>query len=124
MADVPCQTPRTLVDVEVACFWPMQAPQNQGSHCRFVDEAAKAGVQVNVHAVSTPAMVAAVDAGVRRLVHLLNKDWTSYEASPGRRRDREPRTEQREARLVAPAGVAVADERRPRLILAAFAPRL
>ena len=47
----------------------------------IVDEAKKAGVQVNVHAVSTPAMVAAVDAGVTRLVHLPNKDWTSYEAA-------------------------------------------
>ena len=46
-----------------------------------VDEAAKAGVQVNVHAVSTPAMVAAIDAGVRRLVHMPNKDWTGYEAA-------------------------------------------
>jgi len=46
-----------------------------------VDEAAKAGVQVNVHAVSTPATVAAIDAGVRRLVHLPNKDWTSREAA-------------------------------------------
>jgi imidazolonepropionase-like amidohydrolase len=47
----------------------------------IVDEAAKVGVQVNVHAVSTPAMVAAVDAGVRRLVHLPNKDFTSHEAA-------------------------------------------
>jgi enamidase len=47
----------------------------------IVDEAAKAGVQVNVHAVSTPAMVAAVDAGVRRLVHLPNKDFTGYDAA-------------------------------------------
>ena len=47
----------------------------------IVDEAKKAGVQVNVHAVSTPAMVAAVDAGVTRLVHLPNKDWTGYEAA-------------------------------------------
>jgi len=47
----------------------------------IVDEARKAGVQVNVHAVSTPAMSAAVDAGVTRLVHLPNKDWTSYEAA-------------------------------------------
>ena len=46
-----------------------------------VDEAAKVGVEVNVHAVSTPAMVAAIDAGVRRLVHLPNKDWTSREAA-------------------------------------------
>ena len=47
----------------------------------IVDEAKKAGVQVNVHAVSTPAMVAAVEAGVTRLVHLPNKDWTSYDAA-------------------------------------------
>jgi imidazolonepropionase-like amidohydrolase len=47
----------------------------------IIDEAAKAGIQVNVHAVSTPAMVAAIDAGARRLVHLPNKDWTSYEAA-------------------------------------------
>jgi len=46
-----------------------------------VEEAAKAGVQVNVHAVSSTAMVAAIDAGVRRLVHLPNKDWTSREAA-------------------------------------------
>ena len=46
-----------------------------------VDEAAKVGVQVNVHAVSTPAMVAAIDAGVRRLVHMPNKDFTGYDAA-------------------------------------------
>ena len=45
----------------------------------IVDEAKKAGVQVNVHAVSSPAMIAAVDAGVTRLVHLPNKDFTTYE---------------------------------------------
>ncbi len=45
----------------------------------IVDEAKKAGVQVNVHAVSSPAMAAAIDVGVTRLVHLPNKDWTSYE---------------------------------------------
>ena len=44
-----------------------------------VDEGAKAGVQINVHAVSTPAMVAAVEAGVRRLVHLPNKDFTGHD---------------------------------------------
>ncbi len=46
-----------------------------------VDEAAKVGVQVNVHAVSSAAMIAGVDAGVRRFVHLPNKDWTSREAA-------------------------------------------
>ncbi len=45
----------------------------------IVDEARKAGVQVNVHAVSSPAMVAAIDAGVTRLVHLPNKDFTTYD---------------------------------------------
>ena len=45
----------------------------------IVDEAQKLGVQVNVHAVSSPAMVAAIDAGVTRLVHLPNKDFTTYE---------------------------------------------
>src|SRR5688572_26883823 len=45
----------------------------------IVDEAKKVGVQVNVHAVSSPAMVAAVDAGVTRLVHTPNKDFTTYD---------------------------------------------
>ena len=44
-----------------------------------VDEAKKAGVIVQVHAVSSKAMVAAVDAGVPLLVHLPNKDWVSKE---------------------------------------------
>jgi len=44
-----------------------------------VDEAKKAGVMVQVHAVSSSAMVAAVDAGARLLVHLPNKDWVSRE---------------------------------------------
>ena len=44
-----------------------------------VDEAKKAGVMVQVHAVSSKAMVAAVDAGVPLLVHLPNKDWMSKE---------------------------------------------
>ena len=45
----------------------------------ILDEAKKVGVMVQVHAVSTPAMMAAVDAGVPLLVHLPNKDWTSKE---------------------------------------------
>ncbi len=45
----------------------------------IVDEAAKQGVQVNVHSVSTPATMAALDAGVRRFVHLANKDWTGID---------------------------------------------
>jgi imidazolonepropionase-like amidohydrolase len=45
----------------------------------IVDEAKKVGIQVNVHAVSSPAMVAAVDAGVTRLVHTPNKDFTTFD---------------------------------------------
>jgi len=44
-----------------------------------VDEGKKAGVLIQVHAVSSPAMMAAVDAGVPLLVHLPNKDWVSKE---------------------------------------------
>jgi imidazolonepropionase-like amidohydrolase len=42
-----------------------------------VDEGAKAGVVVQVHAVSAAAMMAAIDAGVRRRVHVPNKDWVT-----------------------------------------------
>jgi len=45
----------------------------------ILDEAKKAGVMVQVHAVSSKAMIAAVDAGVPLLVHLPNKDWVSKE---------------------------------------------
>jgi imidazolonepropionase-like amidohydrolase len=45
----------------------------------IVDEGKKAGVMIQVHAVSTKAMMAAVDAGVPLLVHLPNKDFTSKE---------------------------------------------
>src|ERR1700722_178511 len=44
-----------------------------------VGEAKKVGIMVQVHAVSSRAMVAAVDAGVPLLVHLPNKDWVSKE---------------------------------------------
>jgi len=43
----------------------------------IVDEAKKVGVTVQVHAVSSTAMMAAIDAGVRRLVHVPNKDWVT-----------------------------------------------
>lgn len=44
-----------------------------------LDEAKKVGIIVQVHAVSSKAMVAAADAGVPLLVHLPNKDWVSKE---------------------------------------------
>jgi len=42
-----------------------------------LDEAKKVGIRVQVHAVSSPAMMAAVDAGIPLLVHIPNKDWVS-----------------------------------------------
>jgi imidazolonepropionase-like amidohydrolase len=45
----------------------------------IVDEAKKVGVQVNVHAVSSIAMTTAIDVGVTRLVHLPNKDYTTFD---------------------------------------------
>jgi imidazolonepropionase-like amidohydrolase len=45
----------------------------------MLDEGAKAGVNVQVHAVSTSAMMAAVEARVQLLVHMPNKDWVSRE---------------------------------------------
>jgi imidazolonepropionase-like amidohydrolase len=42
-----------------------------------LDEGKKVGVNVQVHAVSSPAMNAAVDLGIPLLVHLPNKDWVS-----------------------------------------------
>jgi imidazolonepropionase-like amidohydrolase len=45
----------------------------------IVDEGEKAGVMIQVHAVSSTAMIGAIDAGVRLLVHLPNKDWVSKE---------------------------------------------
>lgn len=42
-----------------------------------VQEGAKKGVTIQVHAVSEPAMMAAIDAGVRHLVHVPNKGWVT-----------------------------------------------
>jgi imidazolonepropionase-like amidohydrolase len=44
-----------------------------------VDEAKKAGVFVQVHSVSSSALVAGIDAGVKLFVHLPNKNFVSKE---------------------------------------------
>jgi imidazolonepropionase-like amidohydrolase len=58
---------------------PGPSPQELEILRAVVDEAKKVGIIVQVHAVSSSAMVAAVDAGVPLLVHLPNKDWVSKE---------------------------------------------
>src|SRR3954469_4185090 len=45
----------------------------------IVDEGRKAGVQVQVHSVSSSALVAGIDAGVKLFVHLPNKNFVSKE---------------------------------------------
>jgi len=48
-------------------------------HKAVVDEGKKAGVFVQVHSVSSPALMAGVDAGVKLFVHLPNKNFVSRE---------------------------------------------
>ncbi len=58
---------------------PGLTPQEVAMLSALVDEGKKLGVEILVHAVSTPAMVAATDAGVRHQVHLPNKDFMSFD---------------------------------------------
>lgn len=57
---------------------PSATPQEVALLSAAVDEGKKVGMEVVVHAVSTPAMVAATRAGVRHQVHLPNKDFMSF----------------------------------------------
>jgi imidazolonepropionase-like amidohydrolase len=58
---------------------PGPTPREMEIIAAALDEGAKSGVKIQVHAVSTSAMVAAVDAGIRLLVHMPNKDWVTKE---------------------------------------------
>jgi imidazolonepropionase-like amidohydrolase len=58
---------------------PGPTPQELAVLKAAVDEGKKDGVEVLVHAVSTPAMVAVSEAGVHHEVHLPNKDFMSYD---------------------------------------------
>jgi imidazolonepropionase-like amidohydrolase len=58
---------------------PSATPAEVAMLSALVDEGKKVGVEVMVHAVSTPAMVAATDAGVRHQVHLPNKDFMGFD---------------------------------------------
>jgi imidazolonepropionase-like amidohydrolase len=58
---------------------PGPTPQEMETLKAVLDEAKKAGVMVQVHAVSPQAMMAAVDAGVPLLVHTPHFGWLSFE---------------------------------------------
>jgi len=60
---------------------PVPGPSNEEIEVlkAVVDEGKKAGVYVQVHSVSSSALMAGVDAGVRLFVHLPNKNFMSRE---------------------------------------------
>jgi len=58
---------------------PGPTPQEMETLRAILDESKKAGVLVQVHAVSPQAMMAAVDAGVPLLVHTPHFGWLSFE---------------------------------------------
>jgi imidazolonepropionase-like amidohydrolase len=58
---------------------PGPTPEEMETLRAIVDESKKAGVWVQVHAVSPQAMMAAVDAGVPKLVHTPHFGWMSFE---------------------------------------------
>ncbi len=58
---------------------PGATPQELAVLKAAVEEGKKDGVEILVHAVSTPAMVAVSEAGVHHEVHLPNKDFMSYD---------------------------------------------
>ncbi len=58
---------------------PGPTPQEMETLRAIVDESKKSGVYVQVHAVSPQAMMAAVDAGVLKLVHTPHFGWVSFD---------------------------------------------
>jgi imidazolonepropionase-like amidohydrolase len=58
---------------------PGPTPQELETLRAIVDESKKSGVWVQVHAVSPQAMMAAVDAGVVKLVHTPHFGWLTFE---------------------------------------------
>ena len=58
---------------------PGPPPQEIETLKAILDEGKKAGVWVQVHAVSPQAMMAAVDAGVTKLVHTPHFGWLSFD---------------------------------------------
>ncbi len=58
---------------------PAPTPQELETLRAIVDEGKKSGVYVQVHAVSPQAMMAAVDAGVLKLVHTPHFGWLSFD---------------------------------------------
>ena len=58
---------------------PGPTPKEMENLRALLDEAKKVGVRVQIHAVSPQAMMAAVDAGVKYLVHTPHFGWLAFE---------------------------------------------
>jgi imidazolonepropionase-like amidohydrolase len=58
---------------------PGPTPQELDTLRAILDEAQKAGIWVQVHAVSPPAMMAVVNLGVKKLVHTPHFGWMGFE---------------------------------------------
>jgi imidazolonepropionase-like amidohydrolase len=57
---------------------PAPTPKELENLRALLDEARKAGVHVQIHAVSPQSMMAAVDAGVKKLVHTPHFGWLTF----------------------------------------------
>jgi imidazolonepropionase-like amidohydrolase len=57
---------------------PAPTPKELENLRALLDEARKVGVHVQIHAVSPQAMMAAVDAGVKKLVHTPHFGWLTF----------------------------------------------
>jgi len=58
---------------------PKPTPKELENLRALLDEAGKVGVHVQIHAVSPQSMMAAVDAGVKKLVHTPHFGWLTFE---------------------------------------------
>jgi hypothetical protein len=65
---------------------PGPTPKEMENLRAAVDESKKAGVWIQIHAVSPQSMMAAVDAGVPKLVHTPHFGWLSFDDARWRRR--------------------------------------
>lgn len=65
-------------EIAIGVPGPEPTPRDMEALKAAVEEGAKVGVQVNVHSVTTPWTLMGLDAGVRRFVHLSERDWTSH----------------------------------------------
>ena len=70
---------RELAELDVAIVKSSVTPEQQQQLAVIVEEARKVGLDVMVHAVTVPAMIAAVEAGAAKLVHTPHDSFMTNE---------------------------------------------